>query len=125
MFGSKFLYISLKTDTSGIEISNNFTNMKCDPNIEIIKTNNTQSFYFDKSLPYQTNLKETICTFDKIFDGSDEDRALLYGFIDAKLEWSFVARHDIAQYFYWRIIASNPDDALSQYLKKEKIESAP
>ncbi|MDH5722922.1 MAG: hypothetical protein OEY94_06340 [Alphaproteobacteria bacterium] len=109
-----------ENSTSGITISSDFKTMTCSPNIKIEKTKNID--YYLKNPLHFYDLRSQICTYDEIFDGYALDRVHLLKFSDRVLESPLVARYDIAQYFYHRIIEVNPDDAMSLYLKKYKLE---
>ena len=75
-----FVNIRPETQTSKITVKNNFTQLSCDALIKTLEAKSIHDFYFNEKLAHKAGLEETICTLDKIFDHSDKDRALLYGF---------------------------------------------
>lgn len=87
------------------------------PLIEI--EDNIQTLY--ESRLYSDFLDRRICTIDTLFNGSDEGRAFLFEFVQYRLKNPLVRRHDIAEYFYRRIVKANKNDALSLYIKQEKL----
>ena len=118
---SKFLSIVHESDTSGIFVSAEFLEIYCDKNIEIIKSRNISNLFDHDLLQHKGNLKTAICTADKVFDGSNQDRRSLYNFTVKNLEFWTVNRRDIATYFYKKITSANPDDDLSKMIEEQKL----
>ncbi|MEM6781018.1 MAG: hypothetical protein AAF569_04060 [Pseudomonadota bacterium] len=118
----KISHIFIYANTFGITVSKNYESLVCDESIEPINSLSIDTFLKKDRHNYKTNFKTDICTMDKIFDGSDTDRSILFSYSDNIYEFWTVGRWDIAQYFYRKIIESNPDDALSEYIKREKLK---
>lgn len=118
-FGALY-HVKNQTDTSRIFFEPSTNVMICDPSIKTAHVENIKMFYTQAD--HTLSLRSMICTFDTIFDGSDDDRAYLFGFVTYELDSRRVSRPDIVQYFYKRIVESNSDDALSIYIKNEKIK---
>lgn len=108
-------------NTSGITISSDRKNLQCDKSISINAIRSVTQYYNDPAIE-ASDLKSRICSFDAAFDQSLTDRSHLFHFGQSHLEWMFINRHDIAQYFYHRIIDADPDDALSTYIKNHKLD---
>jgi hypothetical protein len=115
-----FAQILYQNNTYGIRTTGVGSILECSPKIEIHELKSISQYYNDPSID-SLNLKSQICSFDKAFDSSQGDRINLYHFSENRLEWVFVSRHDVAQYYYRKIIAANPDDALSLYISEHKI----
>ena len=101
--------------------------------ISIYHRNNTTLIYVssdflrlscpDLSVTHPNIVTHRICSFDQRFNLDNEaQRAEAFELSIHLLEFSLVMRHDIAQYFYRKIIDGNPDDALSVYVRKYKIK---
>lgn len=106
--------------TFGISVSEDGQALICSTAIPLQRAENIDFYY--RHIPPDQGLRAQICTFAKAFDNSDADRAHLAAFSMRILEFPLVGRWDIAQYFYRRIVAANPDDALSLYLRTYKLD---
>lgn len=119
---ASWVALSLRTDTSWIApVSEGDTALSCGREIVIPQFKSVSAYYEETS--GDESLQTQICIFDAVFDGSDEDRAALVYFSQNILEFPWPGRHDIAQHFYRRVIAADPDDALSAYLRLYKLDS--
>lgn len=116
----KVLGTYLEIQTTEITVTEQGTVLSCASDITIQKANDITDY--NQHVAPSEGLQSQICTFDRIFSGSDSDLAHLFKFSDDVLESPLVMRPDIAQYFYGKIIAANPDDALSTYLKIYTLE---
>ena len=120
-----YVYNDIKSanNTSGIVISSNYTKIHCGNDVQIIPSKNAYTYYREGVLKFNNSLQDDICTIDRAFDKSDRDRIILFDYADTKLEFWMSDRLDIAQYLYRKIIDTNPNDALSLYIKEEKLRN--
>jgi hypothetical protein len=109
-------------NTSGIYVSQNYELLECDSEIRLYTHNDASSFETQSEPDMTQTIKEQICALDQNFDGSVNDRITLFSYSVRILEFWTVNRPDIAQYFYRKIISANEDDALSLYIKQEKLK---
>ncbi|MBK6896955.1 MAG: hypothetical protein IPH06_10235 [Alphaproteobacteria bacterium] len=119
---ASWIALSLRTDTSWIApVSEGDAALSCGREIAIIVTESISDYPAHSS--GDEGLQTQICTYDAAFDGSLEDRAHLVNFSQKVLEFPWPGRHDIAQHFYRKVIAANPNDALAEYLRLYKLDA--
>ncbi len=106
-------------NTNNIRVSADYKTLECGRSVTTTNIDSISHFY--KTSFLSSSLEEQICTMDAVFDGSLQDRIHLLGFSDAKLDFAFINRPDIAQYFYRKAVSAAPEDSLSQYVLSEKI----
>lgn len=120
--GLTYLNIKYQSNTDGIIVSESGSALDCNESIKIIPTDNIKTYYERDRRKQGTTLKNDICTFDKVFDQSDTDRSYLFNFTNKALDYWAVNRPDLSAHFYKKIMNANPNDALSLYIKKEKLK---
>lgn len=119
---ASWIALCLRTDTSWIApVSESDAALSCGREIVPRQAPSISAYY--ANLSGDDDLQTQICAFDRVFDGSAEDRAHLVNFSQKILEFPWPGRHDIAQHFYRKVIAANPQDALSLYLRAHKLDS--
>lgn len=128
LIGGKIAYIAFYSNTKDIKVSDDYSKLYCAPDIPIYPASSIQIYLLEKpdvkAHPgREIGIAIQICSMDQSFDGSDQDRSLLFNINTGMLEFWTVQRHDIAQYFYRKIIEANPEDALSIYIKREKLKN--
>lgn len=121
LLASLTTYITKTLNTDGITVSKNYETLHCDEGIKIITAKNSSTYERKDILKHKTTLEDDICSLDKNFNTDKADRVTLFAYSHKKLEFWTVNRPDIAQYFYKKIIEANPNDALSLYIREEKI----
>lgn len=118
---ASYVSLTFRMNTRGIVTDEDFETLSCASDIHVLDINSIEAFY--KSESEDHGFSSQICSFELAFNGSLEDRVLLFNFSQKLLEFPLVGRRDIAQHFYKKIIKANPDDALSEYLRDFKIEN--
>ncbi|MBK9584399.1 MAG: hypothetical protein KA099_03065 [Alphaproteobacteria bacterium] len=119
---ASWISLSLRTDTSWIApVSEGDAALSCGREIVPLTLKSISAYYAGSS--GDEDLQTQICAFDAAFDGSTSDRAHLVNFSLKVLEFPWPGRYDIAQHFYRKVIAANPNDALAEYLKLYKLDA--
>ena len=108
------------TNTSGIIVSTNKSELICDNNIKILNITSIDHFFRDFHKIESISLSSQICSFDKAFQNTPLDRAHLFKFSEKVLNLWTINRPDIVNHFHRKLINSEPDDALSKYIKNYK-----
>ncbi len=110
-----------QNNTSNITVSNHYEKLDCATSIHLQQAESIEDY--TQNVAPNKGLAAQICTFNQIFNGKDIDRIHLLKFSEERLDDLFLGRPDIAQYFYRKIIAANPDDTLSLYIKTYKLNA--
>lgn len=84
---SKIGSIYMNTNTSGIHVKPQLNSLDCASEIKLSSLPNVTAHY-TSSNHEDFGFKSQICTFDKVFNGSDADRVHLYAFSHKMLEYS-------------------------------------
>lgn len=95
--------ITVETDTSGIIVSDNKTELTCAQDIHIYNGKNAADFLQQLSEYEGMAFKCMICTVDALYDGSEEDKQAIRHFVDKKLSFWPFRRKDIEDYFLRKI----------------------
>lgn len=107
LIGLMFIFavynITVETDTSGIIVSDNKTELICVQDIHIYKGKNADDFLQRLSEYEGMTFKRMICTVDALYDGSSEDKKAVQYFVGKKLSFWQFRRKDIEEYFLRKI----------------------
>jgi len=116
------VYLTKTLNTDDIKVSDDYSSLNCSANINIPKSKNASTFEKKDLLNFDYDIQQIICSLDKNFDESINDRVTLFSYSSRILEFWTINRPDIAQYFYRKVITANENDALAQFIKEEKLK---
>ena len=112
----------VQNNTIGISVSDDYSTLTCTSDISTYDSDSAFDYLVNDIYKYKAKVKNDICSISNSYDSSDRDRSILFEYSIHYLEFIGIHRYDISQHFYRKIIADNPNDALSLYLKRKKIE---
>ncbi len=97
----------LQSDTSGVTISEDGQTLTCRDDIPIYEAESVENF-LDRLSSYavesgRPSFESMICTVDRLYTGTPEDRDAVRYLLDKKLHFWPVHRDDIEAYFKSRI----------------------
>lgn len=102
---TSFIIVNNETNTSGIVVSEQ--SLLCDDSIEIQNAENAENFLENLADYNRPSIQSIICTVDKAYNGSEDDKQAVQKFIQTKLSSWPMQRSDIKDYFVQKISSTN------------------
>jgi|MDSW01.1.fsa_nt_gb hypothetical protein len=122
---SAVFYVTSETNSSGIVVSENRSELTCAANIHIYTAENAADFLEHLSDYEDMTFQRMICTVNNVYDGSADDKQAVQLFIKQKLSFWPLRRKDIETYFRNKIRNENTNNYFLTLSEEEKSAGLP